>query len=164
MKQYLEAGRLGAPRGVKGEVRFDCWCDSPEFLIGVPSLYLDENGTKALKVKVYRPSVSSFIFEGYEDRGLAATLTNRTVYFNRDDIELEDGCFFNDDLISLPVYNDETGEYIGILERIDETSRSYLYYVRGEKNNYCIPYCDEFIKHISADCIRVKLIEGLESD
>ena len=35
MKRFLEAGRLNSPRGLKGELRFDCWCDSIDFLNGV---------------------------------------------------------------------------------------------------------------------------------
>lgn len=31
MRRYLEAGRLNSPRGIKGELRFECMCDSPGF-------------------------------------------------------------------------------------------------------------------------------------
>ena len=56
MKKYLEAGRLTSARGLKGELRFDCWCDGPEFLSGVERLYLDEIGEMdiALQVKILR--------------------------------------------------------------------------------------------------------------
>jgi 16S rRNA processing protein RimM len=113
MKRFLEAGRLNSPRGIKGEVRFDCWCDSPEFLIGVNRFYLDDKGERFLTVKQYRPSIPSIIFEGYEDRAKASTLTGRTVYFDRNDITLEEGVCFNDDLISLPVFDMDSGEQIG---------------------------------------------------
>ena len=64
MKKYLEAGRLTSARGLKGELRFDCWCDGPEFLSGVERLYLDEKGENELEVEIYRPSIPSFIFVG----------------------------------------------------------------------------------------------------
>ena len=88
MRRFLEAGRLNSPRGIKGEVRFDCWCDGPEFLEGVETLYLDPEGKKPLKVALYRASIPSIIFEGYEDRSKAALLTGRTVYFDRRDVVL----------------------------------------------------------------------------
>ena len=148
-KRFLEAGRLNSPRGIKGEVRFDCWCECPEFLLGVKKLYLDEDGTRFLTVSQYRPSIPSIIFEGYESRELAGYLTGRTVYFDRNDVQLQQGECFNDDLISLPVYNVETGEMIGFLERIDEGVACNYYYVRGEKNSYLIPDNDEFIKEVN---------------
>lgn len=162
-KRYLKAGRLNSPRGLKGEVRFDCWCDSPDFLIGVKRFYLDENGERFLNVKDYRPSIPSIIFEGYEDKVLARAFTGKIIYFDRRDIVLEEGVCFNDDLISLPVYDIDTGEQIGILERIDEGITSNYYFVKGENNNYLIPAIDEFVKEIRLDTgIKVKLIDGLQ--
>lgn len=37
--------------GIKGEVRIDPWCDSPEFLCAFKKLWLDENGTEFIEVK-----------------------------------------------------------------------------------------------------------------
>ncbi|HOV41974.1 MAG TPA: 16S rRNA processing protein RimM, partial [Oscillospiraceae bacterium] len=31
-KQFLEAGKIVAVQGLKGEIRAEVWCDSPEFL------------------------------------------------------------------------------------------------------------------------------------
>ena len=33
MKRYLEAGRLNSPRGLKGELRFECWCDECDYYL-----------------------------------------------------------------------------------------------------------------------------------
>ena len=88
MKKYLEAGRLTAARGLKGELKFECWCDSPSFLNGVPKLYLDTEGKKSLTVKLCRPSVPSFSFEGYDSRESVSTLIGKTVYFDRGDVTL----------------------------------------------------------------------------
>lgn len=156
---------MNSPRGIKGEVRFDCWCESPDFLIGVEKFYLDESGERFLTVKQYRSTIPSILFEGYEDRSKAGSLTGRMIYFDRNDIVLDEGVCYNDDLISLPVFNIETGEKIGILERIDEGVSCNYYYIRGNKNNYLIPDKDAFIKEINIDSdIKVKLIEGLEMD
>ena len=103
MRRYLEAGRLNSPRGIKGELRFACWCDSPEFLEGVRTFYLDAEGMRPLRVVLYRPSIPSLIFEGYEDRSRASQLVNRTIYFDREDVSLPEGVVYNDDLLGLPV-------------------------------------------------------------
>ena len=163
MKRFLEAGRLNSPRGLKGELRFDCWCDDIEFLEGVKYLYLDNEGKRPLEVKSFRETVGTVTFVGYEDRNSASALTGRTVYFDREDISLPEGVFYNDDLIGVPVKDETTGETIGVLTRIEEGRASDIYYVKGEKE-YIIPAVDEFI--ISADpetAIIVRLIDGLEA-
>jgi len=162
MKKYLEAGRLCAPRGVKGELRFDCWCDSPEFLRGVERLYLDEAGGDFLRVKKYFPSIPSIVFEGYEDRRSASVLTGRTLWFNRAEVVLEDGAVFNDDLIGLPVYDAESGLEIGTLSAVEEGTRHWLYRVSGGERAYLLPAVPEFIVALDPEKgLRVRLIEGL---
>ena len=162
MKRFLEAGRLNSPRGLKGELRFECWCDSIEFLSGVKYLYLSPDGTRPLEVKSFRETVGTVIFAGYEDRNSAASLTGRTVYFDREDIPLPEGVFYNDDLIGLSVTDEATGKVIGVLKRIEEGMASNIYFVEGEKN-YVIPAVDEFIVRANPQTgIIVRLIDGLE--
>ncbi len=162
MKRFLEAGRLNSPRGLKGELKFECWCDSIEFLDGVKYLYLDSEGKRPLEVKAFRNTVSTVIFVGYEDRNTAASLTGRTVYFDREEIPLPEGVFYNDDLIGLQVFDETSGKTIGVLKRIEEGVASDLYFVEGDKK-YIIPSVGEFI--VSADPahgITVRLIDGFE--
>ncbi len=163
MRRFLEAGRLNSPRGLKGELRFDCWCDSIDFLSGVKYLYLDSEGNRPLEVKAFRETVSTVIFVGYEDRNSAASLTGRTVYFDREEIILPDGVYYNDDLIGLSVIDEATGATIGTLKRIEEGVASDIYYVEGEKK-YIIPAVKEFIVRADPDTgIIIRLIDGFEA-
>lgn len=162
MKRYLEAGRLGAPRGIKGELKLNVWCDDAWFLEGIERFYLGSNGEKPLEVALYRASIPSVTFKGYEDRTSAASLTNRIIYFDRSDVQLEEGSFFNDDLIGVPVYDETSGGVIGRLASIDECASGFLYRVKGEEKSYTIPFNNEFIKELSLDLIKVRLIDGLE--
>ncbi|MBR6783646.1 MAG: 16S rRNA processing protein RimM [Clostridia bacterium] len=162
MKRFLEAGRLNSPRGLKGELRFDCWCDSIEFLSGVKHLYLDPEGKRSLEVKAFRETVSTVIFVGYEDRNSAASLTGRTVYFDREDIALPEGVFYNDDLIGASVTDEITGNTVGVLTKIEEGVASDLYYIEGEKK-YIIPAVEEFIVSASPSGVTVRLIDGFEA-
>ena len=43
-KQFLDSGKIVGTHGIKGDVRIEPWCDSPEFLCAFKKLYLDENG------------------------------------------------------------------------------------------------------------------------
>ncbi|MBO4276937.1 MAG: 16S rRNA processing protein RimM [Clostridia bacterium] len=163
MKRFLEAGRLNSPRGLKGELRFDCWCDSIAFLSGVKYLYLDDKGTRPLEIKELRESLSTVIFAGYEDRTRASTLTGRTVWFDREDIALPEGVYYNDDLIGLDIIDADTGRVVGKLAKIEEGAASDLYYIEGEKT--CIvPAVKEFIlgKDLQKG-ITVRFLEGTEA-
>ena len=163
MRRFLEAGRLNSPRGLKGELRFDCWCDSVSFLSGIKYLYLDKEGTRPLEVLAINESLSTVVFVGYEVREKAATLTGRTVYFDREEIDLPEGVCFNDDLIGLEVTDVESGAVIGRLTKIEEGVASDLYYVDGEKK-YIVPAVDEFIVGIDPSSgIKVRLIDGFET-
>ena len=50
-KQYLESGKIVGTHGIKGEVRIDPWCDSPQFLAAFDKLYLDDRGETFIEVK-----------------------------------------------------------------------------------------------------------------
>ncbi len=163
MKRFLEAGRLNSPRGLKGELKFDCWCDSIDFLSGVKYLYLDPEGKRRLEVKAFRETVGTVIFVGYEDRNLASALTGRTLYFDREDITLPEGVFYNDDLIGVSVTDENTGNVIGTLKKIEEGRASDLYFVEGEKS-YIIPAVKEFIVKADPETgIIIRLIDGFEA-
>lgn len=163
MRRFLEAGRLNSPRGIKGEIRFECWCDSIEFLSGVKYLYLDPAGKRPLEVKSFRETVSTVIFVGYEDRNSVSALTGRTVYFDREEIPLPDGVYYNDDLIGCKVFDEATGKEIGTLKRIEEGMASDIYYISGEKE-YIIPKVEQFIVSEDPESgIIVRLIDGFES-
>lgn len=162
MRRYLEAGRLNSPRGIKGELRFACWCDSPEFLEGVRTFYLDAEGMRPLRVVLYRPSIPSLIFEGYEDRSRASQLVNRTIYFDREDVSLPEGVVYNDDLLGLPVFDTDGARARqpdgGRGGRARDVLRRHR---RGKGLSH--PVVDEFVKRVSlTDGVVVALIDGLE--
>ena len=98
-KQYLDSGKIVGTHGIKGEVRIDPWCDSPEFLCSFKKLYLDENGQTFVEVKS-RPhkNITLSKIKGVDTVEQAEKLRGKVVYINRDDITLESGVNFVQDL------------------------------------------------------------------
>lgn len=47
IKDYLEIGQIVGTHGVRGELRVQPWCDSPEFFKKFKTLYYDAHGEKA---------------------------------------------------------------------------------------------------------------------
>lgn len=163
MKRFLEAGRLNAPRGLKGEIRFECWCDSPEFLSGVSRLYLDATGTRFLEVERFLPHLGTVIFRGYPDRTAVSALTGRTLWFDREDVVLPEGSWFNCDLIGTPVVEDATGRPVGVIASVEERGGRFLWQVREGDQVFWFPAVPAFLVSVHpGEEARVRLIEGME--
>ena len=99
-KQFLDSGKIVGTHGIKGEVRIDPWCDSPEFLCAFKKLWLDENGTEFIEVKS-RPhkNIALAKIKGVDTIEAAEKYRGKVVYINRDDINLAEGVHFFQDLI-----------------------------------------------------------------
>ena len=163
MKRFLEAGRLNSPRGLKGEIRFDCWCDAPEFLSGVEKLYLDPDGKRPLFVERFLPHLGTVIFKDYPDRTAVSALTGRTVWFDREDIVLPEGSWFNDDLIGTPVAEERTGSVIGKVREVEERGGRILWHIAEGGKEFLFPAAGELIVSVvPGERIVIKLIDGMD--
>ena len=160
-KQFLEGGRIINTHGIRGEVKIESWCDSPEVLAGIKTLYLDGAPRKVRSPRVHKNCVIAYL-EGVNSVDEAMLLKGKVVHINRKDIKLPKGQVFMVDLIGLKVLDDETGKELGILTEVLSPSIQKIYVVKGERE-IMIPAVDEFIREINVEggYVRVKLIEGL---
>lgn len=158
--QYLECGRIVNTHGIRGEVKIVPWADSPEFLCGFSTLYIDQAPVKVRSARVHKGNVIALL-EGVDDVNAAMLLKNKTVCIDRDDAELPEGAFFLADIIGLDVV-DEDGRKLGVLKDILSPSLQQVYVVEGDRE-ILIPAVPEFILETNVDggYIRVRLIEGM---
>ena len=56
-QRFLEAGQIVNTHGIRGEVKIVPWCDSPEFLCGFGTLYIDETPVKVRAARPHKGSV-----------------------------------------------------------------------------------------------------------
>lgn len=165
MKQFLETGKITSTHGLKGEVRVQPWADSPEFLTEFDELYLD-NGARKIVITSSRVHKGMLIMKikGVDSIEDADRLRNRILYMNRDDVELEDGAYFIQDLIGLDVIDDDTGERLGTLADVSETGANDVYHVRtGDGREVLIPVIPDVVREISLEdgCVRIFRMKGL---
>ena len=165
MKQFLETGKITGTHGLKGEVRVQPWADSPEFLTEFDELYLD-NGARKIVITSSRVHKGMLIMKikGVDSIEDADRLRNRILYMNRDDVELEDGAYFIQDLIGLDVIDDDTGERLGTLADDSETGAHDVYHVRtGDGREVLIPVIPDVVREISLEdgCVRIFRMKGL---
>ncbi|SDB52508.1 16S rRNA processing protein RimM [Ruminococcaceae bacterium FB2012] len=164
MKQYLEIGKIVSVFGLKGEVKVQPWCDTPDFLCEFDTLYW-KSGTP---VNVVHSRVQKNIvvmkLEGCDTVEEAQKLRGRVLYMDRDDVELEEGAYFVQDLIGLKVVDAETGEEYGELAEVSETGANDVYHLRRPDGTMCyIPAIPDVVKEtdIEGGIMKITPLDGL---
>lgn len=166
IKEYLETGKITSTHGIKGEVRVQPWCDSPEFLKQFKVLYLDKRGEKPIKVKI-RPNGNMAIMkiEGTDTPEDANKLRNRVVYMKRSDVKLPEGFYFQQELFDCKVIDvdDESVEY-GILSDVSQTGANDVWHIKtDEGKEYLIPAIPPVVIDVNVEkgIIKIRPLKGI---
>ena len=162
---YIECGKIINTHGCHGGVKLESWCNTPEVLASLKSLYLlsggNYTGHRVLRASVFRQFVVAEL-EGIADMDAALALKNTIVYARRSDIPLDEGEYFIADLIGLPVRDASTGKLYGTLKETINRGASDIYVVDTPDGDRMIPAVPEFIRNIDPDTeILVSPIEGM---
>lgn len=151
-KQFLDSGKIVGTHGIKGEVRIEPWCDSPEFLCAFKTLYLDDKGGTQIKVRS-RPhkNITLCKIEGVDTIEAAERLRGKIIYIDRDAVKLDEGVHFVQDLIGLEVRDFGTGEVYGVLTDVLRTGANDVYEITRDGKKYLAPVIDEVVREINTD-------------
>ncbi len=164
MKQFLEIGKIVAVQGLKGEVRVEPWCDSPDFLCEFDSLYFDK-GRTPVEIEHSRPHKNIVVMKimGVDDPEEAQKLRGRVLYMDRDDVELEPGTYFVQDLIGLSVIDAQDGTVYGTLSEVTYTGANDVYHIKNGEKEYLIPAIPDVIEKtdIEGGKLLIRKMEGL---
>ncbi len=155
MNKFLKCGKIVGVHGVRGMVRVLPWADSPDFLCSFTCFYLDENGAKRLNVvssKTHK-NIALIQFDGISSVEQAETIRNRVLYIDRNDCLLEEGAYFIEDLIGLPVYDANTGELLGVFSEVSKTGSNDVWHIKRGDHEFLVPKIDDI-------CADVDLIKG----
>ncbi len=167
VKEFLEGGKIVGTHGVRGEMRVECWCDSPQFLAQFKTLYFDEGKEK---IKVQSRAHKNMVLmkmPGITTIEQADTLRGKIVYIKRSDIKLEEGVNFVQDLIGLEVTDSSTGEVYGVVNDVLRTGSNDVYEMKGkDEKMYYIPAIPDIIDEIDikAGVLKITPMKGLFSD
>lgn len=165
MELYLEAGKIINTHGVCGEVKLEHWCDSPEVLAGLKTLYFKKDGGFLPRAVTSASVFKQFVIaklEGIDAIEDALKLKNSVIYADRRDIPLKEGAHLVSDLIGLGVFDADTGERCGTLTAVLDGAASQLYEVDTGRGTALIPVVAEFVRRVDpAAGIFIKPIEGL---
>ena len=127
---YLEIGRIINTHGVRGEMKVEPWADGPEQLQALKTVRLDGCG---LTVRRWRVQGRFMILslETVDTLEAAMALKGKVLLADRDAMPLPEGRYYLQDLIGLPVV-EEDGTEVGVLTEVLEYPADRIFVVRGE--------------------------------
>ena len=159
---YLPTGQIVNTHGLKGYVKIQPWADDPADLLDYDRFFIDGR-EYAVEQAALQKSMVLLKLEGIDTIDAAAALRGKELSIARADVELAEGVVFVADLIGLPVYAGQ--REIGKITEVLTLPGNDVYVVKGE-HEYMIPAVKEFIETLNPEdgFIRVRLIEGMESD
>ena len=168
IKNYLELGQIVSTHGVKGEVRFDPWCDSPEFVKKFKTLYFDADGEKPVKVNSARPhgNIAILMLDGVTTVDEAKALRGTVLYMKRSDARLPRGSYFIQELIGCRVIDADNGKIYGEITDVIGTGVNDVYCIKTASGEVLFPAVKEFIvsTDVEAGEVKVRPIKGIFSD
>lgn len=165
-KEYLEIGKIVNVHGLRGDVKVMPWCDEPEFLCDFETLYLGKNH-KAVTIEDARIFKNTVILHlaGCDTVEDAEKLRNQVLYMHREDVELDEGVYFIQDLIGLQVVDADNGTVYGILKDVAQTGANDVYevYDEAQKRSYWIPAIPQVVLETDVDggIMKIRPLEGL---
>lgn len=167
MEQYLEIGKVVSTHGLRGELRVDPWCDSPQFLCQFKTLYLKKGETKLSVSSRPHKTIAIVKAKGIDTIEEAEKLRGRVLYINRSDARLAPGEYFIQDLMGLDVIDIDTSKSYGKITDVLKTGANDVYQVTDEKKkNYLIPVIDDVVKEIDINGgkVLIKPLKGIFDD
>lgn len=166
-KPFLEAGQIVGTHGVRGEVRVQPWCDSPEVFASLKTLYWDAAGTQPVRVKSrVHKNLALAKIEGVDTVQDAALLRGRILYLDRRDLDLGDR-YFIQDLVGLAVVDAESGTVYGELTDVSNNGANDIYHMRTpDGKEILIPVIPDIIRQVDIDGGRIAIypMKGLFDD
>ncbi|MGO5111895.1 ribosome maturation factor RimM [Oscillospiraceae bacterium LCP25S3_E10] len=164
MEQYLEIGKVVSTHGLRGELRVDPWCDSPQFLCQFKTLYLKKGETKLSVSSRPHKTIAIVKAKGIDTIEEAEKLRGKVLYINRSDAKLAPGEYFIQDLMGLDVIDIDTNENYGKITDVLKTGANDVYQVTDEdKKDYLIPVIDDVVKEIDINGgkVLIKPLKGI---
>lgn len=167
-KQYLEVGQIVGTHGVRGEVRVNPWCDSPDFLKKFKTLYYDSNGERSVKIKSSRVhgNVVLMQLEDISTVEQASALKNKILFMNRKDAKIPDNTYFIQDLIDCKVIDADSGVDYGILTDVSETGANDVWHITKGNKEYLIPAIPSVVidTDVMTGIIKIRPLRGIFDD
>ena len=159
--QLLEVGKILNTHGVRGELKVESWCDEPEDLCNLKTVYVNQRPYSVQKGRVHGNFVL-LTLDGIHSIDDALPLKGRIMSASREEFQLDEGVHFVVDLIGLEARDADSGAVLGTITDILEYPAHDIYVIDGECRRM-VPDVPEFVRGIHAEegYIAFSLLEGM---
>ena len=159
--------QIGAPHGVRGEVRLRSFTEDPLAFVEYGPLE-SEDRKQRFKIEALRPAKDHFVarLSGVSDRNAAEKLTNVKLYVPRDvlpDIE-EDETFYHADLIGLDAFTQD-GAKFGTVATIHNFGAGDIVEIRRESGDLVmLPFTEIVVPEVDIAKKRIVVAPPIETE
>lgn len=164
MKRYLEGGKIVTTHGIRGEVKVQPWTDTPDVFCSIKKVYT-KDGSSFFEVSNAREHKNMMILKlkGVDTVEAAQKLINSVVYIDREDIKLEPGAYFIQDVIGLEVFDIDNGRFYGKVTDVTSAGASDIFHIKKEDKTFLIPNIKTVVIKIDVEGGRIEIrpLEGL---
>lgn len=153
--EFVCAGKIIKPQGIKGEVKILPLIDIPAIFNGKHSLFIEKRETK-FKTATYRLGYAYVMFEEISDRNAAEKYRNKLVYITREDFDkvaVDD--FLIDDLVGV-VIPDENGEPLGQIMGVENYGFDDILIIKQDERLYEVPFKKDIFKKKGREIYAIK--------
>ncbi|MEY3464703.1 MAG: hypothetical protein RL603_301 [Pseudomonadota bacterium] len=159
-ERWVELGRLGRPKGLRGWLHVQSWTDPPEALLDYPTWHLvgPQGQREVLKPAEVRanPSGLEVRLEGFASREAAEVKVGWRIEVPRTELPpVEAGEHYREDLIGFQVCNGE-GVVFGVLDSFVDLPGNAVMVVRGERERW-LPVTKQHVLSIDTDARRIQV-------
>lgn len=169
IKDFLEIGKITGTHGIRGEMRVQPWCDSPEFMSKFKTLYLDKKGEKPVKVKC-KPHGQMVILkaEGIDTIEEASRYREKVLFMKRSDAKLPEGHYFIQELTDCTVIDaDDESKVYGTLTDVSMTGANDVWHITDKEGiEYLIPAIPPVVidTDVVKGVIKIRPLKGIFDD
>ncbi len=165
---YPECGRIVTTHSCRGAVKIESFCDTPEILASLPTVYFKEKDSylpmRLLSARVHSGAVIATI-EGILTMEEAEKMRGTVLYARREDLPIKKGALLLAEVTGLPVIDAESSKMYGTVIRAERGAASDLYTVRTETGDRLLPAVPAFIREADPERgIFITPIPGLLED
>ena len=164
VQELITAGKIVGAHGIRGEVKLLPQGIDASFLARFGTYYIDGKPIIPAGCREHKGCLLVKLPE-VEDMDAALALKGKAVAVRRQDGDLPDGVYFDQELVGLTVRDAATGEPLGKVDEVLLYPAHKIYAVRGGKDEYLIPAVSAFVKEINItdSYMEIHLWEGLGS-
>jgi len=149
-KEFIVIGKIGAPHGLKGEVRVISLTDFPDRFKSLQKVYIDDVSVDITSVRDNKQFIL-LCFKQYTSREQVMLLSGRLIKIDRAEaVPLAAGEYYTFDIIGLDVY-DEHGLLLGKVMEVLKTGSNDVYVVgsKGNAKQVLIPALKKVVQEIN---------------